>query len=167
MPIKLVKLAPQVLSKPLSLVMNNSITSTTFPDTKKVATVVPIDKKTDNKYIVSNFRPVSLLNCFSKIYENYIKIRIVNSTNNYISPYVSAYRKGYNSQRRLIRFSEKWRQHLDNNKVVGGVFMDLSKAFDRVPHDLLIAKLAAYSVDENLLMHIYILTFLIESSAFA
>ena len=151
LPIKLVKLAPQVLSKPLSLVMNNSITSTTFPDTKKVATVVPIDKKTDNKYIVSNFRPVSLLNCFSKIYENYIKICIVNSTNNYISPYVSAYRKGYNSQRRLIRFLEKWRQHLDNNKVVGGVFMDLSKAVDCVPHDLLIATLTANCVDENLL----------------
>ena len=87
--------------------------------------------------------------------------------NNYISLYVSAYRKGRNSQHVLIRLLEEWRQHLDNNKVVGGVFMDLSKAFDRVPHDLLIAKLAAYSVDENLLMHIYILTFLIESSAFA
>ena len=55
----------------------------------------------------------------------------------------------------LIRVLEEWRQHLNNNKVVGGVFMDLSKAFDCVPHDLLIAKLATYSVDENLLMHIY------------
>ena len=55
----------------------------------------------------------------------------------------------------LIRLLEEWRQHLDNNKVVGGVSMDLSKAFDCVPHDLLIAKLAAYPVDENLLMHIY------------
>ena len=71
---------------------------------------------------------------------------------NYISPYVSAYRKGYNSQHVLIRLLEEWRQHLDNNKVVGGVFMDLSKAFDCVPHDLLLAKLAAYSVVENLLI---------------
>ena len=55
----------------------------------------------------------------------------------------------------LIRLLEEWRQHLDNNKVVEGVFMDLPKGFDCVPHDLLIAKLAAYSVDENLLMYIY------------
>ena len=74
---------------------------------------------------------------------------------NYIFPCVSAYRKGYNSQHVLISPLEEWRQHLDNNKVVGGVFMDLSKAFDCVPHDLLIANLAAYSVDENLLMYIY------------
>ena len=80
---------------------------------------------------------------------------MVNSMSNYISPYVSGYRKEYNSQHVLIRLLEEWRQHLDNNKVVGGVFMDLSKAFHCVPHNLLIAKLAAYSVDENLLMYIY------------
>ena len=90
---------------------------------------------------MSNFKPVCLLNCFSKIWENYI------------SPYVSAYLKRYSSQHELIRLLEEWRQHLDNDKVVGGVFIDLSKAFDCVPHDLLIAKLAAYSVEENLLMY--------------
>ena len=76
--------------------------------------------------------------------------------NNYISLYVSAYRKGRNSQHVLIRLLEEWRQHLDNNKVVGGVFMDLSKAFDCVPHDLLITKLAAYSTDENLYAYIFL-----------
>ena len=143
MPIKLVKLASEVLPKSLSIAMNNSITSFFFLDRAKVANFVPIDKKTDNKHTVSNFRPVSLLNCFSKIYENFIKNHIVNSMNNYISPYVSVYRKGYNSQHVLIRLLEEWRQHLYNNKVVGGVFKDLSKTFDCVPHDLLIAKLTA------------------------
>ena len=77
LPIKLAKLASEVLSKLLSIAMNNSITSPTFTDRAKLATVVPIDKKTDNTYNVSNFRPVSLLNCFSKICENYIKNHIL------------------------------------------------------------------------------------------
>ena len=119
LPIKLIKLASEVLSKPLSIAMNNNITLPTFPDGAKVATVVPIDKKTDHKYIVSNFRLVSLLNCFSKIYENYIKNHKVNSMSIYISPYLSVYRKGYSSQHVLIRHLEEWRRHLDNNKVVG------------------------------------------------
>ena len=67
LPIKLIKLASEVLSEPLSIAMYNSITSSTFPDRAKVATVGPIDKKTDNKYTVSNFKSVSLLNSFSKI----------------------------------------------------------------------------------------------------
>ena len=46
----------------------------------------------------------------------------------------------------MIRLLEEWRENLDKNYVVGGVLMDLSKAFDCVPHDLLLAKLAAYGV---------------------
>ena len=106
LPIKLVKLASEVLSKPLSIAMNNSITSSIFPDRAKVATVVPIDKKTDSKYNVSNFRPVSLLNCFSKICDNYINSHIVNSMSDYISPHISAYRKGYYSQHDVWRHGD-------------------------------------------------------------
>ena len=80
---------------------------------------------------------------------------IVNSMSSYSSLYVSAYKKGCNSLHVLIRLLKEWRQHLDNNEVVESVFMDLSNTFDCVPHDLLIAKLAAHSVDENLLMYIY------------
>ena len=153
-PIKLVKLASNYLSKPLATAINNSLTSSKFPDLAKVATVIPIDNKTDDKYDISNFRPVSLLNCFSKIYEN-IKCRLMNSMYNNISPFISAYRKNYNTQHVLIRLLEEWRENLDKNYVVGGVLMDLSKAVDCIPHDLLLAKLAAYDVDENLLCYIY------------
>ena len=58
-PTKLVKLASDYLSKPLAIAFNNSLASSTFPDMAKVATVIPIDKKMDGKYDISNFRPVS------------------------------------------------------------------------------------------------------------
>ena len=61
---KLTILTSDFLSKPVSKALNNCITSHTFSENAKVATVVPIDKKTDDKYVMSNYKPVSLLNVF-------------------------------------------------------------------------------------------------------
>ena len=55
----------------------------------------------------------------------------------------------------MLRLLEEWSEHLDNNKRVGGIVMDLSKAFDCVPRDLLLAKLAAYDIDDNLILYIH------------
>ena len=75
--------------------------------------------------------------------------------NQHVSKLVSAYRKSYSSQHVLIRLIEGWRKCLDNNYVVGGVLMDLSKAFDCVPHDLLITKPEVYDINENLLAYLH------------
>ena len=158
-PTKLVKLASDILAEPLPIAINNSISTSTFPNNPKIASVVPINKKTDDKYVISNSRPVSILNCFSKVYENVIKNELLKSMNVHLSPFLSAYRKNYNTQHVLLRLLEEWREHLDNNKTVGGILMDFSKAFDCVPHDLLLAKLAAYGIDDNLILyrHFYLL----------
>ena len=142
-PTKLVKLASDFLAEPLPIAINISISTSIFPNNAKIASVVPIDKKTDDKYVISNFRPVSILNCFSKVYENVTKNELLKSMNVHLSPFLSAYRKNYNTQHAMLRLLEEWRGHLDNNKTVGGILMDLSKAFVYVPHDLLLAKLAA------------------------
>ena len=55
----------------------------------------------------------------------------------------------------MLRHLEEWRENLDENYVVGGVLMDLSKTFECVPHNLLLAKLPAYAVDESFLRYIY------------
>ena len=94
---KLIILASDFLSKPISKALNNCITSCTFPENAKVVTIVPIDKKTDNKYVISNYRPVSLLNGFSKIYEIHLKNHLASSMNQHISNLVLAYSKNYSS----------------------------------------------------------------------
>ena len=71
------------------------------------------------------------------------------------SVFISAYRKFYSTNHVLIKLMEDWKKHLDDGKFVGAILMDLSKAFDCVPHDLLIAKLHAYGFDLNSLIFFY------------
>ena len=64
-------------------------------------------------------------------------------------PFLSAYRKGYSCQSTLLALTEDWRQSLDGGHFVGAILMDLSKAFDCLPHRLLLEKLRAYNLAES------------------
>ena len=75
--------------------------------------------------------------------------------NKFLSKFISAYRKTYSLNHVLIRIIENWKKALDLNKFTGAVLMDLTKAFDSIPHDLLIAKMHAYGFDENSLVFFY------------
>ena len=74
---------------------------------------------------------------------------------NYFSPMVSAYRKHYTTQHVITCVVEEWREHLDENFVVGAVLTDLSKASDCIAQDLLVSKLAAYGFSDTALRCIY------------
>ena len=126
-----------------------------FPDNTKIASVVPVDKGKPGKYGVLSYRPVSILNVFSKIYKKVIKNQLMSYFEKYFSPFISAYRKSYSTQQVVIRLLEEWREKLDKNFVVGAVLMDLFKAFDCIPRDLVIAKLAAYGIERKTLRLIY------------
>ena len=126
-PPKLVKITASVLCQPLSNAIINSLSKGIFPDNAKFAMVSPLDKGTSNKNDISNFRPVSILTTFSKIYERVTKKLIDEVMNKYVSPFISAYRQNYSTQHVLVRLLEEWREGLDNNFVVAGVFMDVSK----------------------------------------
>ena len=78
--------------------------------------------------------------------------------NNYVSPYLCGYRKGFSSQQALMSVIENWRRVLDKKGIGGAVLMDLSKTFDTIKHDLLIAKLCAYgfSKESLKLLHSYL-----------
>ena len=117
----LVTLATNYLAGPLSQSINNSIKKGMFPENAKVASVNPRDKKTDDKNSVLNFRPISVLNCFSKVYEKILKTKLLEKMNNLFSPFISAFRESYNTQHVLIRLIEEWRKNLDNNYFIGAV----------------------------------------------
>ena len=117
--------------------------------------MIPLDKSKPNQNEMPNFRSVSVLNTFPMVYERVIKDQIVCDMEKYVSPFLSAYRKNYGSQNILISLIEEWRKNLNNNFVVGTALTDLSKTFDRIPHDLIIANLSAYNFSDEALSYIY------------
>ena len=120
----------------------------------KEANVPPIFKKSARSCKL-NYRPVSLLNVFSKVMERWTKDKIEPFVNEVLSNFISAYRQKFSSNHVLLRLLEEWKKHLDNKKIVAAVLMDSSKAFDCIPHDLLIAKMEAYGFDFNTLVFFY------------
>ena len=150
-PPKLIKLGSKIISEPLSHLINETIINRSlFPQGEKIACITPVFKKED-RLDKKNYRPISVLNVFSKIFERFILDQLTPYFNNMLSDFLSAYRRNYSCQHVLLRMTEAWRKCLDDNKVVGAILMDLSKAFDCLPHDLLLAKLEAYSLESNAL----------------
>ena len=101
--------------------INYCLRQGTFPANAKIASVVPVDKSKPDKYDILNYRPVSILNTFSKIYEKEIKNQLVSFFDKYLSPFISAYRKNYSIHQVRILLFEEWREKLDKNFIVGTV----------------------------------------------
>ena len=100
----------------------------------------------------TDYRPVSILPVVSKIFERIMQKQIKQYVEKYLSPFLCGYRKGYNTQYALTAMIEKWKEHLDKmGGIAGTIMMDLSKAFDTLNHELLIAKLEAYGFDKSAL----------------
>ena len=85
-PLKLINMASKFLTPIYTTAINSSIENSVFRKNAKVATAVPLDKGKPDKNDISNFRPVILLNTFSKFYERVIKHQLVLSMENYFSP---------------------------------------------------------------------------------
>lgn len=138
------------LVTPLLLIFNSSLATGIFPNIWKVAQVVPIHKCSDRNY-VGNYRPISLLSTFAKVFESLICPYI----QSHLSLYLSNSQHGFVSSRstctNLVTFTETLVDAIDSGKQVDVIYTDFSRAFDRVPHNILLYKLNAYGITGSLL----------------
>ena len=142
-PTKILKLAVDEYVYALTDCFNEALNSNSFPDELKMADIIPIHKKgpTTDK---CNYRPISLLPTLSKVFERLIAKQVGSYMEPHLSKFLCGFRKGYSSQHALLSMLRNWQNCLNKSGKVGALLMDLSKAFDCLPHDLLIAKLEAY-----------------------
>ena len=114
----------------------------------KYAEVTPCHKKGSDTE-KENYRPISILPVVSKIYERALYDQLENFFENKFSMYLCGFRKGYSTQYALSHLIYNWQKCLDNSGFIGTILTDLSKAYDCLPNDLLIAKLNAYGLNKE------------------
>ena len=132
----------------LCTLFNSCISSCTFPCSLKMAEINPIFKKKDNLN-KENYRSVNILTTISKVFERILSDQLTEYFKSILNSNLSAYRSGYSCQHVILQLTEYWRKSLDSDESVGTIATDLSKAFDYMPHGLLLAKLNAYGVSRD------------------
>ena len=140
------ELASEV-STPFCALFNQSLRTGSFPTPHKEANVCPVPKKGDLS-IVSNYRPISLLNSECKVFERLVFKYLFNHLqyNNLLTSLQSGFIPGDSTVNQLTYLYNTFCQALDSGKEVRAVFCDISKAFDRVWHTGLLHKLQAAGV---------------------
>ena len=144
-PVKILKENADFFADYIYLQFNEAVDSSKFADFFKSADISAAFKQ-GSRNKKENYRPISILPLISKIFEKIICRQLSNHFDNILSKFQCGFRKGYSPQHCLLLMIDKWKKAVDNHKVFGAVLTDLSKAFDCICHDLLIAKLNAYGL---------------------
>ena len=138
------------LIRPIKHIFDLSLKIGVFPDKLKIARVTPIFKS-GQKEIVNNYRPISVLSCFSKILErimyNRLYSHLLNSNILYDKQF--GFQKEHSTEHAILQLTNQILQSFNQDEFTIGVFIDLSKAFDTVNHNILLKKLSFYGVKNN------------------
>ena len=135
----------------LSQLIYLSFIDAIFPDILKISKVSPLHKK-ECKLDFRNYRPISLLSVFSKIFEKTVYTRIYTYLvkNNLVFEKQYGFRSNYSTNHALISITERIKDFVDSGNYVCGIFIDLEKAFDTVNHEILCEKLNFYGLRGNI-----------------
>ncbi len=143
----LLKTCAPAIIHPLTHIFNASLCTGIFPDIFKTAKIKPLFKK-GNKNEVQNYRPISLLSVFSKILERLFYVRMETFLNKHdaFSNCQHGFRKSKSTETAIFSFLKDVASSLDQNEATIGIFLDLSKAFDVIDHNILLSKLPSYGI---------------------
>ena len=146
-PVTILKSSIFHIAKPLAAIINCSLSTGVFPDTLKIARVTPIFKDGE-KELFQNYRPISVLPSFSKIFERVVFNRLISylDSNKIICNNQYGFRKNHSTYMSLIDIYDKISMAIDKSEFSIGIFIDLSKAFDTLNHSILLKKLEHYGI---------------------
>ena len=144
---KVIKYCVDEIVFPLSVICNLSMHTGVFPDKLKQAQIIPIFKS-NNRKSINNYRPISILPSISKILEKIVTKQLYEfvENQNIISSSQYGFRSGRSTEIAVSDFTESILTAFDDNQYTIATFIDLSKAFDTVAHDILLAKLDHWGV---------------------
>lgn len=156
-PAFLLKDARFVLAKPLTFVINLSIETSTFPNLWKRARICPVFKKGD-KSLVDNYRPISILSNFAKVFEHVIYSCLCYNTKSIVSNYQHGFLRGRSTVTNLTVITEYISRVLDDRGQVDVIYTDFSRAFDSIDFEILISKLSSLGLSPSFLqlLHSYL-----------
>ena len=149
---KLIKLGAHLLCIPLSQIFNKSFELGVFPCKLKVGKVIPIFKS-ESKFEVTNYRPISLLPIISKVFEKIMYTRIFSFIKKEHILYKQQYgfQKGKSTELAILDLQAKIISSLEKGEIPCYIFLDFAKAFDTVNHSILLQKLQYYGIRGHVL----------------
>ena len=145
--IKIVKLSAPYISDMLSHIFNKSFSEGILPQKLKYAFVLPVHK-CGSKLLLTNYRPISILPVLSKILEQLMQIRLVKflEENNIFYEHQFGFQKNKSTTLAILDIQAKIIEAFERKQIACSVFLDFTKAFDTVNHDILLGKLNHYGI---------------------